>query len=344
MEQKKVQRIIGILVVIALVIIVMPLLFGKNNFPVQEAANIKAPPFPDQQPVTDAQKPVVASATDTSQEPNTLQQNTVAPASSTSDATTVAATPSDKMADNAQLPEPPVLSTQIEKASTENQSIEKQSVEVAPEIVKKVNADSVTPATTTAATDSPSIPDNKPAPAVGSIIYEPASVSTAPTPAAPDVNQKPVEPATVKKTPSSIIITDTLIKTSDDSVETTPKPDYQVIKNIVKVKNKQTKSITTPHTNVHAKAKIHPLNKENSSAWVVQMGNFAVKKNAIHFANVLQAAGYKAFTKEVKTKSGNVYTRVYIGPEFKQASATQVSKEVNTKLSFQGFVIPYAKA
>lgn len=75
MEKKTTQRIIGILVVIALVIILLPLLFGKNEL-VTQASAVKAPPFPDQQnqatapddtqqvaqaPTTDTAQPVVAA-------------------------------------------------------------------------------------------------------------------------------------------------------------------------------------------------------------------------------------------------------------------------------------------
>lgn len=47
MDQKKTQRIIGIVIVIALVIILFPVLFSKNE-PKSTVTTVKAPPFPDQ--------------------------------------------------------------------------------------------------------------------------------------------------------------------------------------------------------------------------------------------------------------------------------------------------------
>jgi DedD protein len=47
MEKKTTQRIIGILVAVTLVVILLPLLIGKNDITAQ-TASIKAPPFPDQ--------------------------------------------------------------------------------------------------------------------------------------------------------------------------------------------------------------------------------------------------------------------------------------------------------
>lgn len=314
MEQKKVQRIIGIVVVIVLVIIVMPLLFGKNDFPIQEAANIKAPPFPDQLQNSENQKPALAAATDLNNANASQENNPSAQATPT--------------AANAQLPEPPALSSQIEPAA--NSAANKQSVEVTPEMAKKINDDSQ------AATASP-INSAKPAPAPGTIVYEPASVSSTATAVTPEVSKKPSEQTVVTSSAApSVVTTDTSasIKQNDAPAVVKIKPA------VVKVKSAHVKV----NKAIQARAKTPSLNKSTSSAWVVQMGNFAVKKNAVHLANVLQAAGYKAFTHEVKTQSGNVYTRVYIGPEIKQASASQLSTEIRNKLSFQGFVVPYAKA
>lgn len=47
MERKKVQRIIGVIVVVALVIVLIPLLFHKNDNPITTAANTKSPTFPE---------------------------------------------------------------------------------------------------------------------------------------------------------------------------------------------------------------------------------------------------------------------------------------------------------
>lgn len=86
-----------------------------------------------------------------------------------------------------------------------------------------------------------------------------------------------------------------------------------------------------------------PVSAElKKSAWVVQLGSFADKNNARRLADKLRAAGYKAFMKEVKAENGSTkQTRVYIGPEFKQASAMKLSKKIEQQMNLRGFIVLY---
>jgi DedD protein len=76
-------------------------------------------------------------------------------------------------------------------------------------------------------------------------------------------------------------------------------------------------------------------------AWVVQMGSFKEKSNAHRLVNQLRNSGFKAFTHVVTSPNGAVRTRVYIGPEFKQASALKLSNKVEQEVKLRGYVIPY---
>lgn len=76
-------------------------------------------------------------------------------------------------------------------------------------------------------------------------------------------------------------------------------------------------------------------------AWALQLGSFKSKDNAVNLANRLRTAGYKAFTHEVKSSKGTTQTRVYIGPEFKQASAAKLSAKIEQKMQLHSLVIPY---
>jgi DedD protein len=91
-----------------------------------------------------------------------------------------------------------------------------------------------------------------------------------------------------------------------------------------------TKASTTP-----AQSEIELLKK---SAWVVQLGSFKSKLNAERLTNALRAKGYKAFTFETKS---NGQTRVYIGPEFKQSSATTIASRVQSDMKMHGIVLSY---
>ncbi len=257
MEQRKVQRTVGMIVVVALVTVVGALLFEQNRFSIQEATNVKAPPFRDQ---SQSQPQLTETAP--------ITQNAVNP-------------PSEKTADNGTLPVPPALSAQAPKLANE----------------------------TSPAAPAPA----EPTPDVGTIVYEPVPATTSPT-STPVAASAPVA---------------------------TPTPPPAVISPVVE---KEKSVHPALNKTVRTKTKIISLkNKIRSPAWVVQMGNFGVKKNAANLTNLLRAAGYKTFTREVKSHSGKINTRVYIGPELKQASAVKLSNEVHHKLNLQGLVVSYIR-
>lgn len=80
----------------------------------------------------------------------------------------------------------------------------------------------------------------------------------------------------------------------------------------------------------------HDLVKLKNSAWVVQMGSFKNKTNAIRLTNQLRAQGYKAFTREIRST-----LRVYVGPEFKQASAATLANKIEQQMKLRGIIISY---
>jgi len=83
--------------------------------------------------------------------------------------------------------------------------------------------------------------------------------------------------------------------------------------------------------------------KRVNSGWAVQIGSFSIRQNATKIADKLRAAGYKVFTREIKTAQGNIQTHVYIGPELQQANAIKLSSEVNQRLALRGFVLPISE-
>jgi DedD protein len=81
---------------------------------------------------------------------------------------------------------------------------------------------------------------------------------------------------------------------------------------------------------------IKTASTKSSGKWVIQMGCFKSKQNALNLANKLRKAGYKTFTRD----SGHSTTLVYIGPEAKQAAVT-LSQAVQKNLNLQGIVVSY---
>ncbi len=272
MEKKRTQRIIGLLVVVALVVIALPLFFSKSDFATQHAAN-KDPAFSDQDAQTN-----VAAAEVTPQDSDLNASSVVPPPPATDPrpATVTAQNINSENADNNAkpvLPDPTTLTTPEQSTNTAPQ----QTAETA-------SAPAADVAAATAATT-----------AANSTIAEET------TPAVQKPEQKTLSSASRK-----------------------------VKQAVMKVRNGKEKSAKSLRAQV--------TNKLKSPAWAIQMGNFKVKSNAVRLADKLRAAGYKAFIRDMK---GSHSTRVYIGPEFKQASAIKLSSKIQQELKLQGIVVSY---
>lgn len=116
---------------------------------------------------------------------------------------------------------------------------------------------------------------------------------------------------------------------------------------VVSNKNVKIKPVTK---NVIDLTKPHPLsqspgvNKDlftlQNSSWVIQIGSYKEKDNALRIVNQLRAKGYKAFIQEVSTPVGDS-TRVFVGPESKQHAARQLATQIENNMQLRGIVISY---
>ncbi len=332
MEKKQTQRIIGILVVVALVIIIMPLLFGKNDAQTQEASNVSAPPLPDQQAATVTAENTAPQAPD------------AAPADTTAVATDAVATQPSAAAPDAAPVAQPVAATQpgvIQQPDTSAAAPAEASQPVAatPDI-KKIDS-------TVSAAPAPQPNVNTSAPSDTNSASEAQKTSS--TEITPDVAKSlngPKESSIVYERPGAaepVRTTYPPVVTVDKApVVAQPQP---VVENEVHV---QKTRVIMHHSHKSRVAAVVAKNKKAvahigavKTAWAVQMGSFKVKQNATLLASKLRAAGYKAFTREIKSAKGTVSTRVYVGPEVKLASASKLSSDVHHHFNMQGIVIPY---
>ncbi len=103
-----------------------------------------------------------------------------------------------------------------------------------------------------------------------------------------------------------------------------------------------TTSTATTHLSPLAKAVMQAQKPDlamlKKIAWVVQMGSFRDKNNAKRLTDSLRAKGYKAFTYETKS---NGQTRVYVGPEGQQASASTLASKIEQEINMRGIVVSY---
>lgn len=76
------------------------------------------------------------------------------------------------------------------------------------------------------------------------------------------------------------------------------------------------------------------------AAWVVQIGSFKDKANALRLVNQLRASGYRAFLQDMSTATGES-TRVFVGPENKRNSARIMAIQLEKDLNLHGVVLNY---
>jgi DedD protein len=271
MEKKTTQRIIGILVVAALVIILLPLMFGKNDMTADVASNQSSDQQMNPSDVIQTETPKTVAQNDTTAATPATETH---PTDTRAEATDVTVTPQTTAEDinhQSQLPVPEQLAQAAPAPKT-------------PEAV----------ATPEAA--APTVAENNVAPV---------------TPATPAPAPEQKEQVAVVEKPAAV----------------TEPPIASPVKAVAEKKSAK-KSLAA--NSKHAPAKF------KTTAWVIQMGSFKDKDNARRLADKLRAAGYKAFTREIKAS-----TRVFIGPESKQASALKLSNEVEQQFKLHGIVMTF---
>lgn len=213
--------------------------------------------------------------------------------------------------------------------------------------------------TQAALTKEPPFPDEQTQPVIDKDknVTEPTATNTeaenkpVPNPAPQDLTTQPEKQAENKAT-TQTQPTETVTESAnlpDDTISEKPETskissdkssEASIAQPVIAVKD--IPIVHKHHKTVSVKKAQEEITELKKPAWVVQLGSFNNKNNARRLADKLRAAGYKAFMKEIKTANGTVkQTRVYIGPEFKLASAAKLSKKVEQEMKLKGFVIHF---
>jgi DedD protein len=77
-----------------------------------------------------------------------------------------------------------------------------------------------------------------------------------------------------------------------------------------------------------------------SAGWVVQLGSFRHQKNVQELLNRLEKAGYRAFSRPVKTNSGTL-TKVFVGPDLQKGNLESALSHLKELTQLQGRVTPF---
>lgn len=309
MERKIKHRILGILVVIGLVIILLPLLQSGSENPA-EATMVQAPPFPDQS----AQTPAEPEQTQT---PATQDQDMSAP-------------------------QPLPLQNPSQDSGMSQQPDD--------------TVDSNSPAQST--TPMPNQENATPAP----ISSQPETKANPETPLPTDMNANPAAPNTssndtntqsnISSQPNVSLDMPKQISELTKVTENAAEPN-QVTQQEIAQPEAQAKIVKSPkhaakkttQKFASAKRRAIPSNqpidddgllKLKNSVWVIQMGSFTNKANAVRLVNKLRGNGYAAFIQQVASS-----TRVFVGPESKQHAARTLASQINSEMHLQGIVISY---
>ncbi len=73
-------------------------------------------------------------------------------------------------------------------------------------------------------------------------------------------------------------------------------------------------------------------------AWMVQLGSFGRKGNAVKLRDTLRASQYPAFLDERKGEKGTIW-RVRVGPELDKATAERLRKELERSTGLKGLLV-----
>lgn len=217
-----------------------------------------------------------------------------------------------------------------------------------------------TPETNTAAA-VPVQPGRAPA-----VVSPPASDAASPSSgtAAPTTDQPVQAPQPEQKQPTAKSLKNTSDNSNVQVKAEKPVADLQTAMN--EVNEKSTLTLSTKHKKI-ARLKPHGaqpvimsklsrtaakhagkvktldnngLLKLKQSAYVIQLGSFKQKSNALRLVNKLRAKGYRAFIQNINVASGES-TRVFVGPEQHQASAQIVATELQNNMKLHGIIISY---
>lgn len=279
MERKTKHRILGILVVIALVVVLLPLFESRREFS-SETTLVKAPPFPDQS--------VQVSST-TPEQPLTNQQAASLPESKS-------ATQSANNGINQQPDDtisslhPSIVNTQVPDITHPNQS----------------------PATVPA-----------------DVEHNDQVTELAPT-RGPDSNEAQIQTTSDIKPVAEKISDDILSETTHAPSKI--KKTFSIVKRPRTIKMQSASAVNSLDNN--------GLLRLKNAAWVIQIGSYKNKANALRLVNQLRANGYRAFIQQVSNTIGES-TRVFVGPENKQTAARALASQLETNLHIRGIVISY---
>lgn len=359
MDPQLKQRLIGVTVIVALIVIFVPMFFEDSETrPIKTLAGI--PPIPDEVRETTLELPKAVS--DVAPPSDEKKPETGRSSTSSSGYTVI------PLSD----PEPPQKET---PAATTRKVSPAPPVEISDE--EDMGADSYNPSVPAAAPSQAVAPSQTVAPAPAGKQKKPAvelpttqpkgqtkpkvSVPAVPVGKVATMNDEQAVSsanggAAVQNATATPDVSNTKTLTQQGKPSTTVKPvakpkqsEEPATQTIPPAtKPAAAKTAAQPHPVVDATVSSIPQSSAKPtgskpgavSAWVVQTGSFTTETNAKSLVERLRQSKFAAFVEAVQGESGAVY-RVQVGPELDRAHAEQLQKQIEGSVGIKGIILPH---
>ena len=122
-----------------------------------------------------------------------------------------------------------------------------------------------------------------------------------------------------------------------EMVKTHVPDDPKLGDNIANERNKSSSPPPMPKREYKAEAKLEPPSRSIEQGWVVQVGSFKLRSNAVALRDKLKAAGYQVIEEKGGTRSIPIY-RVKVGPVEKRERATVLLAKLRREQKLEGYV------
>jgi DedD protein len=333
MEKQTKHRILGVLVVIGLTVILLPF-FQSNKELSTETSLTAAPPFPGQanqtvviaQPISQNLNQEETRVSDSETSDSDTTELELAPAGDGKAAAAPKPAAIQKTASNTSANASANVSANANANTNANTKI---SVSANANPTLSANANDNTNANIAANAANPgakintsksSQPNNNTS--TEAVISDSEIASTTDADEDEKTNYRIIESG---KSPAQLKKTSRTHTSSNEKISQEKMPAITAIKTLI---------------NTSAKTSDKALTELKSPAWVVQVGNFKNKENALRILNQLRTSGYRAFIQNIISAKGN-NTRVFVGPEAQRTTAHELAQRLENEMHLQGIVVSY---
>lgn len=114
--------------------------------------------------------------------------------------------------------------------------------------------------------------------------------------------------------------------------------DVSIANDYVKAVDQLKLNIGTPKVVTLSAEEVSQMASQGQMGWVVQLGSFSTKDNAIELRNKVKAAGFAGFVDMITNSKGVKLYRLRIGPLMEKIDAMKTQGDIKQKLKLDGLI------